>query len=78
MLREQERFCAQLQVKDQGGEIVAALNNLNSKPLREMRFREPPSEMQITANGNWSLGPVQLGASRWVTEICLCHGHQRR
>ena len=78
MLREQERFSAQLQVKDQGGEIVAALKKRNSKQLREMRFREPPSEMQITANGNWSLGPVQLAASRWVTEICLCHGHQRR
>ena len=43
-----------------------------------MRFREPPSEMQISADGHWSLGPSRIGPWTWVSELCVVLGDRRR
>ena len=90
---EVERFASRLTVQEQpdpdsqgGGQavqgqtptIVASLRDQASGSVREMRFREPPPEMQIAATGHWSLGPDRIGPWPWVSELCLVCGDRRR
>jgi len=75
---EAERFASRLLVEDRAGTVEADLTNLTSGSVRSMRFTEPPAEMQITAEGHWSLGPDRIGAWPWVCELCLAGGDRRR
>ncbi len=75
---EAERFASRLEVEDRSGTVEADLTNLASGTVRSMRFAEPPAEMQITAEGHWSLGPDRIGAWPWVCELCLAGGERRR
>ena len=75
---ETERFDSHLEVADHHGMVDAALTNLSSGQVRNMRFRDPPPEMQITTAGHWSLGPDRIGPWPWVSELCLTHHDQRR
>lgn len=75
---EVERFASHLVVEDRDGTVDASLTNLTSGSVRSMRFSEPPPEMQITAEGHWSLGPDRIGAWPWVSELCLAAGSRRR
>lgn len=75
---EAERFASRLLVEDRAGTVEAALTNLDSGSVRSMRFAEPPPEMQVTAEGHWSLGPDRIGAWPWVCELCLTAGERRR
>lgn len=75
---EAERFASRLVVEDRAGTVDASLTNLSSGNVRSMRFAEPPAEMQITAEGHWSLGPDRIGAWPWVCELCLTAGERRR
>lgn len=75
---EAERFASRLAVEDRGGQVDASLTNLSSGSVRSMRFAEPPAEMQITAEGHWSLGPDRIGAWPWVSELCLTAADRRR
>lgn len=76
--RELDRFASRLQVEDRAGRVEAELTNRSSGSVRSMRFAEPPPEMQITAEGHWSLGPDRIGAWPWVCELCLTAGERRR
>ena len=76
--REIERFASQLEVADRDGTVHADLTNCSTGNVRSMQFREPPSEMQISAAGHWSLGPDRIGPWPWVCELCLVWGDQRR
>lgn len=76
--QEVERFASRLLVEDRAGTVDASLTNLDSGNVRSMRFAEPPAEMQITAEGHWSLGPDRIGAWPWVCELCLVDGERRR
>lgn len=75
---EQERFASHLTVEDTDGVIEATLTNLTTGTVRAMRFEQPPVEMQISAQGHWSLGPDRIGPWPWVSELCLAWGDQRR
>jgi hypothetical protein len=75
---EVERFASRLVVEDRDGTVDASLTNLSSGNVRSMRFAEPPAEMQITAEGHWSLGPDRIGAWPWVCELCLTAAERRR
>jgi len=75
---EAERFASRLVVEDRAGTVEADLTNLSSGSVRSMRFAEPPAEMQIAAEGHWSLGPDRIGAWPWVCELCLAGGDRRR
>jgi hypothetical protein len=75
---EAERFASRLVVEDRSGTVEADLTNLTSGAVRSMRFAEPPAEMQITAEGHWSLGPDRIGSWPWVCELCLAGGERRR
>lgn len=75
---EVERFASRLLVEERAGTVEADLTNLSSGNVRSMRFVEPPAEMQITAEGHWSLGPDRIGAWPWVCELCLTGGDRRR
>ena len=75
---EVERFASRLVVEDRDGTVDASLTNLTSASVRSMRFAEPPAEMQITAEGHWSLGPDRIGVWPWVCELCLAGGERRR
>lgn len=83
---ELDRFASHLEVQelitgteDQDlPEIEAALTNGSTGAVRTMRFREPPSEMQISADGHWSLGPSRIGPWTWVSELCVVLGDRRR
>lgn len=75
---EVERFASRLLVEDRAGTVEADLTNLSSGNVRSMRFVEPPAEMQITAEGHWSLGADRIGAWPWVCELCLAGGERRR
>ena len=75
---EVERFASRLLVEDRQGTVDASLTNLDSGSVRSMRFAEPPAQMQITAEGHWSLGPDRIGAWPWVCELCLTAGDRRR
>lgn len=75
---EAERFASRLEVADRSGTVEADLTNLASGTVRSMRFAEPPAEMQITAEGHWSLGPDRIGAWPWVSELCLTAADRRR
>jgi hypothetical protein len=75
---EKERFASHLAVEETDGVIEAALTNLSAGTVRAMRFEEPPVEMQIMAQGHWSLGPDRVGPWPWVSELCLVWGDQRR
>jgi len=75
---EKERFASHLVVEETDGVIEAALTNLSAGTVRAMRFEEPPVEMQIRAQGHWSLGPDRVGPWPWVSELCLVWGDQRR
>lgn len=76
--QELERFVSHLAVTEQDGLIKAALTNQTSGLVRSMDFEEPPTEMQISPAGHWSLGPDRIGAWPWVSELCLVWGQQRR
>ena len=76
--QEVERFGSHLEVADRGGTIVADLTNTSTGKVRSMQFVEPPAEMQIEAQGHWSLGPDRIGPWPWVCELCLTWGDQRR
>ncbi|MFM7676358.1 MAG: hypothetical protein ACKO5F_12430 [Synechococcus sp.] len=58
--------------------IEACLTNASAGTSRAMSFREPPAEMQISAEGHWSLGPDRIGAWSWVAELSLVWGERRR
>ncbi|MEB3263586.1 MAG: DUF3598 family protein [Synechococcus sp.] len=58
--------------------IDACLTNTSAGTSRSMSFREPPAEMQISAEGHWSLGPDRIGAWSWVAELSLVWGDRRR
>lgn len=75
---ELERFPCRLQVLEQGEMICSTLTYLETGKTGQMRFLEPPAEMQITSEGHWSLGPTQLAPESWVAEFCLGRGGQRR
>jgi len=75
---ELERFPSRLEVSDRAGTIHADLTNGRTGVVRSMQFREPPPEMQISAEGHWSLGPDRIGAWPWVCELCLVWRNQRR
>lgn len=76
--RELERFGSHLQVVDRAGTIHADLTNTSTGVVRSMQFSEPPTEMQISAEGHWSLGPDRIGPWPWVCELCLVWGDRRR
>lgn len=73
-----ERFTRCLLVEDWDGMVQADLANLSSGTVRSMAFAEPPAEMQISADGHWSLGRDRIGAWLWVCELCLAGGERRR
>ncbi|MCT0225225.1 DUF3598 family protein [Synechococcus sp. CS-1328] len=83
---ELDRFASHLEVQERTigpedfalPEIEAALTNGSSGAVRTMRFREPPSEMQISPDGHWSLGPSRIGPWTWVSELCVVLGDRRR
>lgn len=75
---ELERFASRLLVDERDGMVQADLTNLSSGTVRSMAFADPPAEMQITADGHWSLGPDRIGSWPWVCELCLAGGERRR
>ena len=75
--REQERFPCHLEVLEMGDAIFSTLTYVNTGRTGQMRFHEPPEEMQISPEGHWSLGPSFNGYGAWVSEFCLCGGDRR-
>ncbi|TGG89957.1 MAG: hypothetical protein ERJ67_11680 [Aphanocapsa feldmannii 277cV] len=76
--REETRFFSVLLLEERSGQIEATLVNRISGKTSSMVFSDLPAEMQLDTAGHWSLGPERVGASAWVTELCVVAGDCRR
>ncbi len=75
---EQERFPTVLDVEETDGVIHTCLTYANSGMQRSMTFTDLPFTMQVSTNGDWSLGPSAITPWTWVGELCVVRGQQRR